>query len=381
MAAFEPRTAQKESFTVFMKTEPCYNVGDPVICEITITYDNNEEYHLLNRGTPLEGLRSDIFTVSSGGKVIPYDGIMLKRGPPSRDEYIRMKAKTTLDVDLSKAYSFAAGNYTVQLNMNFIFYVDNPKDCSSQAVVSNTVEFKLMESGNLPKETDGSHFRDSVLRRKRSSSKQSSACGPISPKLVGSYPDDMQKRDTRAAYSKAYPIIERSIESTARDTELYKEWFGDPVGRQEVQSNYEKMKSKMEVDEVTLRGLAKETENSIVGRTYGVSAATFKGTSTIYLCDLFFASTVDGEDSKMGTIVHEISHASAARTDDVRIKKDGKVLEAYGKQICHDLARDYPEKARKNGDNYQYFAEAQQDFEDLCMPVTKKRKTETKQSI
>lgn len=114
--------AKKETFRVDIKAKSCYEVGDHLVCEVAITNGDNKTYHLLSRETPLEGLRSDIFTVTKDGEHnIPYDGIMLKRGPP-RKEYIPIKAKSTFYslVDLSDAYNFPAGDYAVQLNMNAI---------------------------------------------------------------------------------------------------------------------------------------------------------------------------------------------------------------------------------------------------------------------
>ena len=355
MAAFEQRTAQKP-LTVCIQIESCSNFGDPVICKVTITTDDEKEQHLLRRETPLEGLRSDIFTVSKDGEEIPYDGIMVKRGPLSGEEYIPIKANSPLDtkVDLNEGYTFAAGVYTAQLNMNAIYVenVENPEDYSSQKIVSNIVTFKLKENEKSPKEIF-SCKEESKIHKFYDGSRRI-----IPPKLIGNYPDEKQKSHTRDAYYRAYSMIERSIESTTRDPDLYRKWFGgDPDPEKKVKSNYEKMKEKMETTEVTLHGFANETENDTIGKTLGIVAAASRKTRTIYLCDSFFARKVVGKESKMGTIVHEMSHLGANTGDE----KSDQDVTAYGEEKCLKLAENTPQKSRNNADNYQFFAEAQQD--------------------
>lgn len=76
--------------------------------------------------------------------------------------------------------------------------------------------------------------------------------------------------------------------------------------------------------------------------TYGY---TYKGGTTIWMCELFRKAPATGTDSKAGTVVHEHSHASA-RTDDV----------VFGQTKARDLAKSDPDKAVTNADNYEYYA-------------------------
>jgi hypothetical protein len=147
------RTTQRKPFKVSIQTASCYKVGDCVECKITITNDDNVDYYLFARETPLEGLRSHIFNVSRGRfrRSIPYDGLMLKRGPPTTKEWVPIKASSHLQrtVYLSEAYSFpTTGKYTIQLKMRGIFRRDETEE-STQAMVSNKVTFTL--TGTLGK--------------------------------------------------------------------------------------------------------------------------------------------------------------------------------------------------------------------------------------
>ena len=120
-------TMQDESkpFTAQISTE---SAPQTIACTATITNSGEKDYYLLCRHTPLEGLLSDIFCVSTGaGDMIPYKGIQLKRGPPSDDEYILIKAKSskTKTVNLSRAYRMnSPGTYSVQLKMSLKFCED-----------------------------------------------------------------------------------------------------------------------------------------------------------------------------------------------------------------------------------------------------------------
>jgi hypothetical protein len=60
--------------------------------------------------TPLEGIKSNIFQVVCDGVEIPYEGRMVKRGAPERDDYLRLAARSTehVEVDLSNAYNCPA---------------------------------------------------------------------------------------------------------------------------------------------------------------------------------------------------------------------------------------------------------------------------------
>ena len=66
----------------------------------------------------------------------------------------------------------------------------------------------------------------------------------------------------------------------------------------------------------------------------------------INLCELYYNAPMTGENSKMGTIVHEMSHA-AAKTED----------HEYGHVKCLSLAINDQDKACNNADNFEYYCE------------------------
>jgi len=69
---------------------------------------------------------------------------------------------------------------------------------------------------------------------------------------------------------------------------------------------------------------------------------------TVHLCNQFWKAPLKGYNSQGGTIVHEMSHFS-----DIGGTQDY----VYGAEGAEDLASTSPDKAIKNADNYEYYAE------------------------
>lgn len=340
-------------FTVRISAEREYQYGGDVKCNITITNNSSKDYQLLVRHTPLEGLKSHIFTISRHGRVLPYDGIMVKRGAPSPSECVLIKANSSLrpSVDLSHTHSLhSTGVHEVQLKMNLQFHEYSLTQSTSfldsnYKVASNRIEFLLKESPEQRKMTKGA-----VVRKQLPASsvcKKLAGTGPIAPKTVGKFPNSSQLRDTLEAFELAYRAIDRSIQSTTSKPTLYEEWFGTPYNGVP-KHDYTTMRTAMESKQFILEVNTDPTMTDCF-------AYTHKGDTTIYLCDLYFATKLNGTDCKVGAIVHEMSHA-AADTDDVLVH--GKPV--YGQNGCRQVAIDQPDLAVKNADNYEYFSEAVQ---------------------
>lgn len=83
---------------------------------ITITFrlDNtsNRNLRVLKWYTPLEGIQGKIFRVVCDGKELLYEGLMVKRGNPGKDDYVGIGSNNSVSsqVDLSEAYTFPECN-------------------------------------------------------------------------------------------------------------------------------------------------------------------------------------------------------------------------------------------------------------------------------
>lgn len=78
-------------------------------------------------------------------------------------------------------------------------------------------------------------------------------------------------------------------------------------------------------------------------------AAVWSGTpDAIYLSPFFFLLPSSGQGSNLGTIVHELTHLpSVGSTADL----------GYPKATAEALAKNNPQDARRNANNYRYFVE------------------------
>ena len=66
--------------------------------------------------TPLEGLRGDVFRVTRNGRRVEYEGPMMKRGDPGRDDYVEVPPRRSVSetVDLSEGWDVSRpGRYRV----------------------------------------------------------------------------------------------------------------------------------------------------------------------------------------------------------------------------------------------------------------------------
>jgi len=78
----------------------------------------------------------------------------------------------------------------------------------------------------------------------------------------------------------------------------------------------------------------------------GPMAYTVPHESRMGFCTGFFRARLTGEDSRSGTVIHELTHL-AARTQD----------HMYGRTRTRSLSTKQPDMAANNADNYEYFIE------------------------
>jgi peptidyl-Lys metalloendopeptidase len=90
-----------------LTAEPGYVTGKPI--RITFTLENltGEDLFVLTWYTPLEGLSGKIFEVICDGRMIPYEGMMVKRGNPGTQDYMHIAPHGSVKVvvDLAEVYS------------------------------------------------------------------------------------------------------------------------------------------------------------------------------------------------------------------------------------------------------------------------------------
>ena len=339
-----------------------YISKENIIVVFVITNNSNQDLYLLKWGTPLEGLKSDCLKITSRRNVqIDYDGILLKRGQPGSDAFIKIKAKSSLkkEINLSLAYDLnSEDEYTIEFNSQNLVVVSPSSiknhEFISTAEISNTSiseisnnssTFSVTESGekNL---TIGQLNRMDSKKKENNQVKSFPSISVIDPKLVGG--TEAQRRKVKLAHTNGYSLMKQSIAKLRNDSS-YKTWFGlyKEERFEKVKATYSKIKYTLDSKVFTYNLSGEGCESD----TY---AYTTKGGGTIWLCDLFWKAPETGINSKAGTIVHEYCHASASLED---IIIGG--IQYYGQKLCKELALKYPDKSVQNADNYEYYSEVE----------------------
>jgi peptidyl-Lys metalloendopeptidase len=92
--------------------------GGPAVIRFQLTNPTAAPLWVLRWNTPFEGWRGTIFSVSFRGTELPYQGPMVKRGDPGREEYLEIPARESVSatVDLAEVYDIEApGEYRVEV--------------------------------------------------------------------------------------------------------------------------------------------------------------------------------------------------------------------------------------------------------------------------
>lgn len=89
-----------------LEAEPGAVAGGPVKVRFTLTNRGARPVRVLEWHTPLEGFWSDLFEVSLGGTKLAYEGPLMKRGDPVRDDYVEIAPGKSVSavVDLAGPY-------------------------------------------------------------------------------------------------------------------------------------------------------------------------------------------------------------------------------------------------------------------------------------
>lgn len=95
------------SLRYFLYAQSSYVQGGPVIIGFSIENLSSNDLWILKWYTPLEGIKGKIFEVKCDGVDIPYEGRLMKRGQPERDDYVCIYARDSAhtEFDLSSAYT------------------------------------------------------------------------------------------------------------------------------------------------------------------------------------------------------------------------------------------------------------------------------------
>ena len=185
----------------------------------------------------------------------------------------------------------------------------------------------------------GQRARSFEGENKRTLSLTKNGNGPLEPVVEGnSGLVEETKRVHRLSFD--YTVSAISDPKNMQKSHRFKTWFGNSDAKHfaYILETYEIMEAVLKSQRI------KYVYGDSRCRSYWY-AFTYRGGRTIYLCGIYEnIEIVIGMDTKMGTLVHELSHALAWIEDVV-----------YGEYACKHLAKSNPYEAAVNADSYQYF--------------------------
>ncbi len=341
-----------------------HQLGEAIPIQFTVTNETDKDVQFLKWGTPLEGVISNLFAIYCDGTKVAYDGILVKYGNPAPDDYVTLRASESIsnEVNLADYYDIhSSGDYQLEIRSDIqdCYTVSQGEDTSprplsqheSYKLSKQKVSFKVVGEGT-PRETVAGKQRAKEAQiapqmakaQPLAMFKASGPQPPLSPNIVGgtSAQQEEMKQVHQAANVYTWGCIQALNAVQSAQNTNYVTWFGsyDASRFSTVKTNYQQILNVLGSQQITYDLTKSGCPSS---STY---AYTYKGSRTVYMCNGYFNAPFCGQDSKVGTTIHELSHAVAYTDDNV-----------YGRTSCKNLANTNPAKAIENADSYEYFAE------------------------
>ena len=319
----------------------CNKALSTVACSFQFTNIADEDLYLLKCNTPLEGLDSKFLTVSIEGCPVPYEGPIFYCMPPTKDEFVPLKAgeKISASVQITDVFSIDTdGLYIVQycnplqyLSENEISVMSNGK--VRKLSVQESIYIYLENTRHLLKPTKAE-------KPKIDYTVHLQACDSASFSNV-----TKKNKETLAAHKKLCSGID-TIKGKVANNAMYRTWFGAHTSSREsaVKTVFTNMKNGLSGSTVTYYNNGPKCKSTTIAYTYG----SFNG-STIYLCNEYYDDPIYCESTgydKEATLLHEWTHAHS-NIDDYN--------DTYGQAACKALASSNPDGAIDNADNYTFY--------------------------
>ena len=309
----------------------CEKSLSAVACTFEFLNVAGEDYYLLKRNTPLEGLLSQFIAVYYKGHRLEYEGILIHRAPPTKDEYILLKAgqKVSATVQINDAFTLINdGIYTVEYIKPLMVLQDEMK-MPTKVDASKVAYIYLEGHVSLPSKQEEVQSEGTVTIE--SCTTASFTGGSAS-----------QRADILNGHKKLCSKF-GVAKGKVKNNNFYKTWFGTYTT-----ARAKKVKT---VCRKCKKGLTSKAVTYVINPSNCQSnwnAYTRKGSTKVYLCPAYNNYQVyckrSGSATKESILAHEWSHAFG-RTDD----------NAYGATANKNLAKNNPNKAVNNADTYEYW--------------------------
>ena len=323
----------------------CQQSTSAVDCSFQFTNVADEDYYLLKRDTPLEGLRSPFVAVSRDGVPLQYEGYFFYRISPQRDEFILLKAgeSVTATAQINNIFTFSSdGVYNIRYNKPLKVLLKDKMELQSDSEDMERVDLMKVEvSESVDIQLENTDLLSHPIKEevKEGDEVYSEVCNNVFRFVGGAR---AARTATRRAHNRLCARLRRA-RNNVRNTRMYRTWFGAFNQRR---ANIVRSVFKNSHDKIANNRLTYDFTGTVCDRnTY---AYTCYHSNAVFLCPLYVnqPSTLcnRGGNSKEETLAHEWTHAGGNTAD-----------HAYGVANCQALANNDPDQAIDNADNYSFF--------------------------
>ncbi len=314
---------------------------EPVALTLHLANQGAASVWVLRWQVPSDEITADILEVTRDGQRVDYIGPFVKRAAPTADDYVEIVAgeEITATFDPTSVYDMRErGEYAVRFKAWQLDVMASNPAGRAPANVNGKVPPRAL----IPDVSDSqsAEFWFDGIEAKIA----------VEAESIGGYTKctTSQTSQLQTAHNNAITWTGKSKSylgghSASNPGPIYTKWFGAVTS-----SRYSTATSHFNAinDAFVNKSVTYDCGCKKQYYAYVYPTQPYK----IYLCRVFWSAPATGRDSKMGTLVHEMSHFNVtASTDDW----------VYGASGAASLATSNPDKALDNADNHEYFTEDQ----------------------
>jgi peptidyl-Lys metalloendopeptidase len=316
-----------------------YTPAEPVTLNLRLANEGAASVWVLRWQLPSDDIDADLLEVTRDGQPVEYVGPLVKRPAPVAQDWVEIRAgeEITAGFDPSAVYDMRGqGQYAVRfkawqldvLTSNPAAPARNATKAPQRPTIPDVTETMAAEFFFEGVDTEIAVEAESIGGYTKCTTSQQSLLQTAHNNAI-----------TWTGKSKSY----LASNSASNPGTTYTKWFGAATT-----SRYSTAISHFNAinDAFVNKSVTYDCGCKKKYYAYVYPTQPYK----IYVCAVFWQAPATGTDSKMGTLVHEMSHFNVtAGTDDW----------VYGSSGAASLAISNPDKALDNADNHEYFTENQ----------------------
>ncbi len=336
-AVAAPQGAQVNPLRVSMLSLSNGNV------EVTITNTSRKTARVPKWALPAQVPGSNLFSISHNGEEVRYEGMMVKRGVPTAEDFaiLRPGQSYRTTVDLGASYNLSkAGNYTVSYAAGLQYASMSGGSRLNQAnglpMVAQSAPMQLWAEGG--KQTPFERQQISLA------AKAPSATAVVNGVTFSGCTATQTTQSSQAVTdARVYTANAKGYLNAGSTGPRYTTWFGGYTA-----SRYSTAKQHFVAIDSAMNQNAGQIKINCACTGSEYAHVFANRPYEIFVCRAFWPAPAKGTDSKAGTLIHEMSHFTVvAGTND----------NAYGQTAAKNLAISNPTAALNNADSHEYFSE------------------------